>query len=545
MIIMIYRTPKNIGGWFNFPHSNFTAVALLSDYDFSLNFDGVQIFADNWISTLSSGITVQRGLSGHISLLPKLAHEYGHYLFGAGHNSTDGMMTDPPKYSLNAWERERLGYLSYTNCSHDGYEKTLADFVENGDVLRIPVPITNQNSSTYFLVENHQRLSNYDQIISGGSLQGGYNFNTNVGSGIYVWLIKNGGSSSSHSSVQYEAVTADGRWNWSYEGNYYAGPGWYVGKSYEGYLPKTKRSTINRNTGKSDRNPKHIYWNSHWASKWIEQDPHSEFYYTLNRNVMGDEFDAFNIGYNETFTPWSNPSTYVQNNTNISLQVICKNGSNIDVKVYTTETSALALPPSKPQNLKVTSNGTHPRITWEANTEPDLFKYWLYRSDDNGSFYRRAIISSSSTSYVDNEVVFTKPIWEVKVQYKILAVDNTNKKSVFSNTDYIYGDANSMPKKDATEDSENIIIDNYRIAQNYPNPFNPSTTISYQLPKNGLVVLKVYNTLGKEVRRLVDEYMSAGSYTATFDALNLPSGVYYYQMKSGDFNEIKKMIYLK
>ena len=85
----------------------------------------------------------------------------------------------------------------------------------------------------------------------------------------------------------------------------------------------------------------------------------------------------------------------------------------------------------------------------------------------------------------------------------------------------------------------------YQLYQNYPNPFNPSTVISYQIPVSSNVTLKVYDALGNEVVTLVNEFRPAGSYTFEFDAVNLPSGIYFYKLSSSDFVETKKMILLK
>ena len=79
----------------------------------------------------------------------------------------------------------------------------------------------------------------------------------------------------------------------------------------------------------------------------------------------------------------------------------------------------------------------------------------------------------------------------------------------------------------------------------YPNPFNPSTKINYQLTHASKVTLKVYDILGKEVEILIDEVKNAGSYEIEFNGNNLPSGVYFYQLKAGDYVETKKMILLK
>lgn len=85
----------------------------------------------------------------------------------------------------------------------------------------------------------------------------------------------------------------------------------------------------------------------------------------------------------------------------------------------------------------------------------------------------------------------------------------------------------------------------YSLKQNYPNPFNPSTTISYSIPNNGFVTLKVYNILGNEVATLINEEKPAGSYSAVFNAGNIPSGIYFYTLTSGKYSETKKLVLLK
>jgi len=85
----------------------------------------------------------------------------------------------------------------------------------------------------------------------------------------------------------------------------------------------------------------------------------------------------------------------------------------------------------------------------------------------------------------------------------------------------------------------------FNLEQNYPNPFNPSTTISWQIPQAGKVMLKIYNVLGSEVTTLVDEEVSAGNHETVFDASHLSSGIYFYQLTAGDFNQTKKMLLVK
>src|SRR5690606_16780975 len=91
----------------------------------------------------------------------------------------------------------------------------------------------------------------------------------------------------------------------------------------------------------------------------------------------------------------------------------------------------------------------------------------------------------------------------------------------------------------------------FLLQQNHPNPFNPSTKISWQSPVSGWQTIKVYDILGNEIATLVDEYKPAGSYEVDFPsvetlhATSLPSGVYFYQLRVGDYLETKKMILLK
>jgi hypothetical protein len=96
---------------------------------------------------------------------------------------------------------------------------------------------------------------------------------------------------------------------------------------------------------------------------------------------------------------------------------------------------------------------------------------------------------------------------------------------------------------------EKIIVSDFMLGQNYPNPFNPNTVISYQLPVSGNVELKVYDILGNEVATLVNEYKPAGKYEIEFNTSsgirNLASGIYFYQLKAGEFVETKKLVLIK
>ncbi|MGB5846869.1 MAG: T9SS type A sorting domain-containing protein, partial [Ignavibacteriaceae bacterium] len=85
----------------------------------------------------------------------------------------------------------------------------------------------------------------------------------------------------------------------------------------------------------------------------------------------------------------------------------------------------------------------------------------------------------------------------------------------------------------------------FSLYQNYPNPFNPTTKIKYSVPKSEIVQIKVYDILGRELQTILNDFKQAGAYEIKFDATGLPSGVYFYQIKAGNFVETKKMVLLR
>ncbi|MGE5430180.1 MAG: M20/M25/M40 family metallo-hydrolase [Syntrophomonadaceae bacterium] len=96
-----------------------------------------------------------------------------------------------------------------------------------------------------------------------------------------------------------------------------------------------------------------------------------------------------------------------------------------------------------------------------------------------------------------------------------------------------------------TSVSENHPLSNFQLSQNYPNPFNPSTTISYSLPKETHIELKVFDMLGREVTTLVNRDQNVGEYKVQFDGSFLPSGIYVYTIQAGQFRDSKKLVLLK
>jgi len=157
---------------------------------------------------------------------------------------------------------------------------------------------------------------------------------------------------------------------------------------------------------------------------------------------------------------------------------------------------------------------------------PYDFRTCIYRTTNSGNNWTK-YESGSSLSYYSIDFPDSQTGWIVG-----------NNSSIKKNTNggvYINQISNSLPES-------------YSLFQNYPNPFNPVTTIKYQIPKNNMVTLKVYDALGREVETLVNEIQHAGTYEVQFPGnakLNLASGVYFYKLTAGDFTTVKRMVLIK
>ncbi|MDD8018532.1 MAG: T9SS type A sorting domain-containing protein [Bacteroidota bacterium] len=110
---------------------------------------------------------------------------------------------------------------------------------------------------------------------------------------------------------------------------------------------------------------------------------------------------------------------------------------------------------------------------------------------------------------------------------------------------FSFGGFQSGCNPSSVEDEIRTLPSEYILLQNYPNPFNISTVIKFQIPKPEYVALKVFDLLGREVRTLISEKKIEGTYKIPIDGSNLTSGLYFYQMRAGNFTTTKKMILLK
>jgi len=200
------------------------------------------------------------------------------------------------------------------------------------------------------------------------------------------------------------------------------------------------------------------------------------------------------------------------------------------------------VPPAAPLNLSVGEQSNHPYLTWDANPEPDLAGYHVYRKLAGEEQYSQVTAQPCTTNYFLDIGVYTGSISEA--YYYVRAIDNSSILSGLSNIDHIT--VNYAPDKKSIEpDVVSILPGYYALDSNFPNPFNPVTQIQYQLPEASKVHLSIYNMNGQLVEILVNEYKAAGFHAVQWDASKQPSGVYLYRFQAGEFRDMKKCILIK
>jgi parallel beta-helix repeat protein len=182
--------------------------------------------------------------------------------------------------------------------------------------------------------------------------------------------------------------------------------------------------------------------------------------------------------------------------------------------------TGLILPPIIVQVTTDLVSGTAP-----ANSQVEIYS----DPEDEGQFFLGETIADASGNFIWNGNVEGEYITAI-------AIDTSGNSSEFSSS-YNFTD---IHKKDNVS-----IPEKFDLFQNYPNPFNPRTKINYQLPKTNNVALSIYNHLGQKVAVLLSEKQTAGRYQIEWDASEISSGVYYYQLVAEDYREVKKMILLK
>jgi hypothetical protein len=170
-------------------------------------------------------------------------------------------------------------------------------------------------------------------------------------------------------------------------------------------------------------------------------------------------------------------------------------------------------------------------LKWNTATEVNNYGFEIHRSSKtlNDDWKKIGFVegygnsnSPKSYTYLDNELTAGS-----EFKYRLKQIDNDGQFEYSKIVEVI------------------IAPSRFELLQNYPNPFNPNTTIEYTIPVESFVELSVFNSLGQNVKMLVNENQTSGNYKVNFSADGLSSGVYYYRIKAGTFTDFKKIILLK
>ncbi len=593
MIYKIHRHRGNTGDLFG--GSGGYAQLGGSDYYIITGSDTIIINQGYYVN--GSGLTIfgtAGGPVGKIFAFNVARHEYGHYLFGNFHTNC-GIMGKGDAF-LSPWEVIKLGYYTKQVVDYDYNDYSLSDYsarYTSGEILEVPV----NGSSEFFLVSNRRKVSNYDIIMLGDSSKGNpFNNTAELGKGLYIYHIADGYVY----PYRMDEECADGLWNWTQTG--YSAPDWDPTNIW---LPVLKHTSVSYNNevtcvdycsvklyDSDDRNVRGLDINNVSAEKWFSKggNPLLDRIYTnkdsnwTSRSSYGDRYDAWNIGYNQIFSPYSSPNTNSWDNvsTGIFIYYSGLNNSIADLKIYRTNNGGYNLvqilaqtPPSKPMGLSVdyyseTEDIMRPIVTWNHNKEPDMlrddlkkrYKIWRATASSMASVPADYILlktididSGTAPVYIDTSIIAlgsyfhgTGGQMQYPVRYTVQAIDKYQDSSVRSDfgsaIGLLYcGDACAFGEDNNLQNEQSP--KKYSLNQNYPNPFNPLTKIKYDLPNDNFVTIKIYDILGKELLNLVNEFKQAGSYSVTFDATNYPSGVYYYKIKTGSFVQVRKMILIR
>jgi M6 family metalloprotease-like protein len=501
MIFLIYRRFGDAIIGYS-PGQGWTGYAnLLLPYD--LIFDGVTIKT----GFPGSGIQQRGGYNGEHYTMYQAAHEFCHHEFGSGHipgNSNLSIMNGGPAWNasrgMHPWEREKLDWIDYQDKSRNDIIY-VTDFYTTDDVYRIPFSTTE-----YFLIVNHQDISPHDWARD---------------KGIYIHHVTN----ADYFPPSINVECADGNWEFTVDTQ----------------NQKVLRGRSNKTTNEDELN----FFEGINGVGYFCRTP----FYPAD-DAWGDSYDAFDLIFNNVFSPKSNPYSANGGSLNFTVEALqLLLGNTYKLQLYFTDPYAGR--PSKPQNLEVEpSANLHPYLTWDANQEPDVISGGNYRIEKYSTYEVGwfTLNTTSNTYYEDLTETICPPGQQCQtghlVRYRVRVVDNTQKVSVPSDSvmQMVLG---GYPDKINVDPVSSEKPTEYSLMQNYPNPFNPTTTISYSMPKNGLVILQVYDILGRAVAELVNEFKEAGNYSVAFNASELPSGIYFYTLKSGNFTATKKFILLK
>ena len=240
-------------------------------------------------------------------------------------------------------------------------------------------------------------------------------------------------------------------------------------------------------------------------------DPHVGW---PQQNKMGDYFDMVS-DINGAYLAWA--GTF-----------------NGEQDVYYSYITAATTVPVELLSFSSSIVGSNVTLNWSTATELNNHGFEIERSFDKTTWATIGFRQGQGTTSEQQQYSYSDDLSDIvssKLYYRLKQID--------FNGSYEYSNVVEVE----------IIPTAFSLEQNYPNPFNPSTKISWQSPIGSWQSLKVYDILGNEVTTLVNEYRNAGNYEVEFQSTildhQLASGIYYYQLKAGDYVQTKKMVLMK
>lgn len=479
------------------------------------------------------------------------AHEFGeHYGYGVGHSEVMGSFNLNGGGLPSAYDREHFGWNLSASSPSNNISLTLQDFVTTGQYVKI------ERTYDTIFVENRRRLSYYASEEYRN----------------WIWLSTDPRNPIMPDSGMliyrntyyrsFEVQSAFGKWDWK------------KCLSSNRYLVSFTSHT--NNSFFPDKPNRYLGMSTFYLRDLLSYNENCEpINLPIFPNVSsvtysglrGDKNSCFDIGYNQVYSPWSNPPLPVTNaNDSLTIELTGRNSDgSLAVNVYFT--NILGASPSKPQLLTVEKQSIgsqfSPRLKWTRNLEPDLTGYKIYRGDGYNPASFAFLSECSDTTYLDESILLYGAgggngpcsYYLVQYTYAVSAYDNSNKESVRSDGAFIDGYTdpcapigpmiNNNTTRKADKINDKPLKTEFRLFDVYPNPFNPSVTIEFELPVEVKVSILIYDVSGKEVAILSDGLHEQGRHRLVFDASALPTGIYYCRLEAGMFVNVKKLVLLK
>ena len=201
--------------------------------------------------------------------------------------------------------------------------------------------------------------------------------------------------------------------------------------------------------------------------------------------------------------------------------------------------SRITISTKSPVVPSVIFDGTNYFITWSDN-------FYTANSVIMGSFIDTSGVPIDTAVTIFNSLGGKIAFYGMSTlgSNKILVVATRVDTPQFTNGD-VYGKFIQSSTTGISENAANLTPKMFSLSQNYPDPFNPTTTISFSLPSQSFVSLKVYDIIGREVATIISGEMSAGTYSRQWNATKMSSGIYFYRLQSGSYTQTKKLVLLK